>query len=169
MRTLLLILMSLLFFLNTQAKPLEIGATIPPIPEAIDHEGRPFPLNDTLSQGTTLVFFYPKADTPGCTAQACSLRDNFSALDSLNVRIIGVSRDSAKNQMKFKKKHNLNFTLIADEKGIVTRAFGVPSLLGFAKRQSFLIRDGKVIWRDLNATTARHAQDILQALQTLGK
>ncbi len=169
MRLFVITIMSLLaFFLNTEAKPLEIGDTVPTV-EAIDHEGRPFPFNETLSQGMTLVFFYPKADTPGCTAQACGLRDQFKSFEQLNIKIIGISRDTPKSQARFRKKHNLNFPLLADEKGTLAKAFGVPSLLGFSKRQSFLIRDGKIIWRDLNARTDRHAEDVLQALKTLGK
>jgi peroxiredoxin Q/BCP len=153
---------------NLNAKPLEIGDKVPPT-QAIDHEGNPFPLNETLSSGTTLIFFYPKADTPGCTAQACSLRDQFKSFEKLNIKIIGVSRDTPKTQAEFRRKYNLTFPLLADEKGTVTKAFGVPSFLGFNKRVSYLVRDGKIIWRDYNPRTDLHAQDVLQALETIGK
>ncbi|MCS7063420.1 MAG: peroxiredoxin [Methylacidiphilales bacterium] len=169
MRLTSILAMSLLsLFSFSQAKPLDIGSTVPEV-EAIDQDGKPFPLNETLRTGTTLVFFYPKANTPGCTAQACSLRDQYQTLLHLNLKIIGVSCDSPQSQKKFKTQHNLPFPLLADEKGQITKAFGVPTTLGFAARQSFLIRNGKVVWRDLHPQTSRHAQDVLQALETLGK
>lgn len=112
-----------------------------------------------------LVYFYPKADTPGCTAQACSLRDAYSVLQKEAVHIIGVSADNVKAQKEFKQKYKLPFTLIADSKKTVIKAFGVPMTLGFAKRQAFLIKDGKVVWLDRNASTKEQADDILKFLK----
>ncbi|MCF6128818.1 thioredoxin-dependent thiol peroxidase [Flavobacterium sp. AS60] len=72
-----------------------------------------------------VVFFYPKADTPGCTAEACDLRDNFERFKANNYELLGVSADSAKAQAKFKTKFNLPFPLLADEDKSVIEAFGV--------------------------------------------
>ena len=138
-----------LFGCSLWAEPLAIGAKAPDI-TAPDENGRPVDFAKVYARGLTLVYFYPKASTPGCTAQACSLRDGIADLKTDDVTILGVSHETAEAQKKFKEKYNLPFTLIADHEGKVIRAFGVPTIIfGIAKRQSFLIRDGKVAWRSL--------------------
>lgn len=83
--------------------------------------------------------------------------------------MVGVSADSVKNQAAFKSKYNLPFTLLADTDGGVIEAFGVPTRMGMAFRQSFLIVDGKVVWRDLSASPKSQTQDALQAWRTAGR
>jgi thioredoxin-dependent peroxiredoxin len=145
------------------AEPLSEGA---PLPDAsqLNHEGKPLDLSTTGASGWLLVYFYPKADTPGCTRQACSLRDAFTALTAKGVKVIGVSNDSPESQKAFREKFRLPFDLLADEDGTVTKAFGVPTTLGFTKRQAFLFKDGKLVWRDLSASTDRQAADVLKAI-----
>lgn len=144
----------------------EIGAPAPEV-TAIDETGQPVRFGDLYRQGTTLVYFYPKAGTPGCTAQACSLRDSFAGLKARGVRVIGVSEDKAEAQRKFREKYNLPFTLVADPDGKVAKAFGVPTFLGFTKRQSFLVKDGKVVWRDLSVSPKTHVSEVNKALDAL--
>lgn len=115
-------------------------------------------------QAYTLVYFYPKADTPGCTAQGCSLRDSYAVLQEKGVAVIGVSIDSVKDQKAFKEKYHLPFILIADLDKKVVEAFGVPSLMGHAKRQAFLIKDSKIAWTDYSASTKEQAADVLQVI-----
>jgi thioredoxin-dependent peroxiredoxin len=161
--------MSLLaFFGLTPSRAAEIGAPAPEL-TAVDQDGNQVSFGDTYKKGTTLVYFYPKADTGGCTAEACSLRDSFADLTARNLRILGVSEDKEDAQKKFQVKYKLPFTLIADTDGAVARAFGVPTLKGFAKRQSFLVQDGKIVWRDLSASTSRQAADVSKALDELAK
>lgn len=124
-------------------------------------------LADASKEGVMLVFFYPKANTPGCTAQACSLRDAYETLAEKGVRIFGVSTDSVEKQKAFRTEHNLPFTLLADTDGEVCDGFGVPRRATFAARQAFLIKDGKIVWRDLSASTADQAKDVLKALESL--
>jgi peroxiredoxin Q/BCP len=145
------------------AEPLKPGDAAPDAP-SVDQDGRSVTLSRLYGPGWTLVYFYPKADTPGCTAEACSLRDAFSDLTKKGVTVIGVSADSPKEQKAFRDKYHLPFTLLADSDKRVIRAFGVPTTLGFASRQSFLIRDGKIVWRDLHASTKEQAADILKAI-----
>jgi peroxiredoxin Q/BCP len=115
-----------------------------------------------------VVYFYPKADTPGCTKQACSLRDAFATLTEKGVTVYGVSHDGVAAQKDFHKKYKLPFDLLADEKKELSKAFGVPSnQLGMASRQAFLIKDGKIVWRDLKASTDKQADDVLAALAGL--
>jgi peroxiredoxin Q/BCP len=152
----------------TQANPVEIGTEAPKI-KATNQDGNEIDLGETYKKGLTLVYFYPKADTPGCTKEACSLRDAFAELEKKGITVIGVSMDTPEAQKSFKEKYNLPFTLLADEKGEVVKAFGVPMIrLGFASRQSFLInKDGKIVWRDLKASTDKQAEDVLKAVAAL--
>jgi len=133
-----------------------------------DENDREVKLSDFYQDGITLIYFYPKADTPGCTAQACSLRDAFEELQGQGVRVIGVSTDKPGSQLRFKEKYKLPFTLLADYDRAVAKAFGVRLILGMTHRQSFLIKDGRIIWRDLHASTREQAQDVLEVLKRLG-
>lgn len=90
----------------------------------IDQDGKSHKLADYAGK-KLVVFFYPKADTPGCTAEACDLRDNFERFRANNYELLGVSADSAKKQAKFKEKFQLPFPLLADEDKSVIDAFGV--------------------------------------------
>lgn len=145
------------------AEPLEVGADAPKV-QSVDQKGAPVDLGKELASGTSLVYFYPKADTPGCTKQACNLRDAFEEVSQAGIKVFGVSADTPEDQLAFAEKYKLPFTLLADKKGEVISAFGVPAnARGFASRQSFLIKDGKVIWRDLKANPTSQAQDALAA------
>jgi peroxiredoxin Q/BCP len=152
--------------LANNGTPLELGD---PAPDAIapDETGKPVHVADFYHDGFTLIYFYPRADTPGCTAQACSLRDEFHELRAQGVCVLGVSADSPETQRNFKEKHRLPFTLISDVDRKVAEAFAVPTVLGMTHRQSFLIKDRKVVWRDLRASTKWQARDVLEALKAL--
>ena len=164
----LLLTMSLLaFFGLTPSRAIDLGAPAPAI-TALDQDGASVNFADTYKKGITLVYFYPKADTPGCTKEACSLRDSFPALAQRGIQILGVSEDIPDAQKKFQDKYKLPFTLIADHDGAVATAFGVPLMMGIAKRQSFLVQDGKIVWRDLKASTSQQAADVSKALDSLG-
>jgi peroxiredoxin Q/BCP len=164
---LITMILTSLFGCSPSAEPLAIGAKAPEI-TAPDENGKPVDFAKVYAQGLTLVYFYPKASTPGCTAQACSLRDGIADLKADGVTILGVSHDTADAQKKFKEKYHLPFTLIADHGGKVIKAFGVPTIIfGIAKRQSFLIKDGKVVWRSLDAQTKSHAQEVEKAVAAL--
>lgn len=163
----ILLSLAAMFGMNLRAEPLEVGAKAPVI-TAPDENGVPVDLAKIYADGLTLIYFYPKADTPGCTAQACSLRDSIADLKNVGVTVIGVSRDSQDAQKKFKEKYSLPFTLLADSDGKVIEAFGVPTMpMGIPKRQSFLVKDGTVVWRSLNAQTDTHAQEVSDAVAGL--
>ena len=147
--------------------PLELGARAPEL-KAIDHDGKTVDLAEAYKNHIVLLFFYPRANTSGCTAQACSLRDAYEPLTEKGVKIFGVSTDTTRAQTAFRNDHNLPFTLLADTDAKVIEAFGVPKRGNFAARQAFLIKDGVIVWRDLRASTARQAQDVLEALEKLG-
>ena len=157
-----------LFGLFANGAPLPVGAPAPDV-SAPDQDGTQVPFRDVYARGTTLVYFYPKADTPGCTAQACSLRDAFADLKGDGLQILGVSEDTAAAQKKFQEKYKLPFPLIADADGVVAKAFGVDMipLVGMTKRQSFIVKDGKIAWTSLSAQTNGHAQEVQEALNKL--
>lgn len=150
-----------------KAEPLAVGSLAPHV-AATTETGATLVFADVYKKGFTLVYFFPKADTPGCTAQGCSLRDAYEDLTKRGVTVIGVSTDSVEAQKAFKEKYHFPFTLIADTDKKVLRAFGQDSLM-FASRQAFLIdKDGKVVWRDLKAKTKEQAADVLAVLKQLG-
>jgi peroxiredoxin Q/BCP len=103
--------------------PLKIGDPAPQF-EALDQSGNTIKLSD-YSGKKLVVFFYPKASTPGCTMEACNLRDNYDRFLAQGYDILGVSADSAKRQMNFKNKQELPYPLLADEDKKVINAFGV--------------------------------------------
>lgn len=151
------------------ADPLAVGAAAP-APTGVDQNGKEVNFKDVYAKGPTLVYFFPKADTPGCTKQACSIRDNWKALQDKGIQVLGVSEDTKDDEKKFEEKYTLPFTLIGDHDGKVAAAFGVTMRGAVTSRQSFLIKDGKVVWNMLDkTTTATHAQDVLKAYEGLGK
>lgn len=148
---------------GAQADPIAVGAPLPVV-EQQNQDGKVIKLAETGAKGYTLVYFYPKADTPGCTKQACSLRDSYAALTEKGVRIYGVSTDKVEAQKAFKDKYKLPFDLLADSDSKVVEAFGVPKTMGFSKRQAYLFKDGKLVWSDQEASTEQQAADVLKFL-----
>ena len=137
-----------------------------PLPDKTlnNHHGSPVSLQD-YDKGWTMIYFYPKADTPGCTKQACSLRDAWTELSDENVNVFGVSGDSPEVLHQFAQKRSLPFTLLSDSDGTLADALGVPRLAGVPKRQAFLFRDGALVWLDRAASTNQQAEDVLAVIR----
>jgi peroxiredoxin Q/BCP len=133
--------------------------------------GEPVKLSDYRGQ-TVVLYFYPRADTPGCTKEACAFRDDYRIYKERGVVILGVSPDSVKKQAKFKDKYNLPFTLLEDTEHEVSKAYGVWGLKKFSGREymgvlrtTYLIgADGKIIDVFEKVKPAEHSQEILEAL-----
>lgn len=151
---------------SLKADTMEIGDKIPEV-TTINQDEETVKLGEVAAEGLVLVYFYPKADTPGCTAQACSLRDAYEAITDAGVTVYGVSTDKPKKQKAFKEKYELPFTLIADHEKKVVEAFGVSTMMGFADRQAYLFNDGKLVWLDTDASTKKQADDVLEVIKTL--
>jgi peroxiredoxin Q/BCP len=163
--TLLVVFLAMFSF--AKADSLAVGADAPAITGTTE-TGETLAFADVYKKGFTLVYFFPKADTPGCTAQGCSLRDGYEELTKHGVTVIGVSTDNVEAQKAFKEKYRFPFTLIADHDKKVMHAFGQDGIM-FASRQAFLIdKHGKIVWRDLKASTKKQAEDVMAALKTLG-
>ncbi|MCB5227485.1 thioredoxin-dependent thiol peroxidase [Alishewanella sp. 16-MA] len=117
-----------------------------------DQQQQPVNLSALLKQQRVLVYFYPKAMTPGCTVQACALRDSMAELEQLGVKVVGISTDAPTRLAKFAERDQLNFTLLGDEYHQVAEAFGVWGLKKFMGKEydglhrlSFLInQDGSI-------------------------
>ena len=137
-----------------------------------DQTGKIHQLSDYLGRWV-LVYFYPKDDTPGCTAEACSLRDSFPKFGNAKAVILGVSADSSSSHARFADKYRLNFTLLADEQKQAVKAYGVwgeksfmgKKYLGIS-RSSFLIDPaGKIAKVYPKVKPAEHAAEVLKDLE----
>jgi peroxiredoxin Q/BCP len=143
--------------------------------ELPDQEGRPVKLSDFRGQ-PVVVYFYPKADTPGCTTQACGIRDNRSAYSALGVTVLGISPDSVTKVKKFHDKYALGFPLLADEDHAVADSYGVwvqKSMYGKTyfgnERTTFIVdADGRVDEVLRKVKPAEHDALVLAALQNAG-
>lgn len=152
---------------------MNIGAKVEDL-LGLDQEGKEVRLSDYPNK-TIALYFYPKDNTSGCTAQACSLRDGYSLLRSAGVEIIGVSKDSAKSHQKFIEQHSLPFRLIVDTDAVLNQKFGVwieKSMYGRkymgTERTTFIISPEGIIThiiRGKAVKTAVHSQQILDALK----
>jgi len=143
-----------------------------PLVEGKNQDGQIWKLNDSFGSKIVLLYFYPKDNTPGCTKEACGLRDRMSDLKKDGVEVIGVSFDSEESHQKFIKDHNLNFSLLADTDGKIADAYGARREPGknIARRVSFLIgKDGKVAHVTDNASADVHLAEMKDAISKLTK
>lgn len=148
---------------------LKIGDASPQF-EAKDNVGNTIRLSDYTGKKLVL-FFYPKASTPGCTAEACNLRDHYQAFLAKGYDVLGVSADSAKRQQNWVLKHELPFPLLADEDKVVINAFGVWGPKKFMGREydgihrmTFIIDKNGVVERVIDKVKTKvHAAQILEA------
>lgn len=136
---------------------------------AKDEQGNTINLSDYKGK-KLIVFFYPKANTPGCTVEACNLRDNYKVLKEKGYELLGVSADSARKQSNFKKKYDFPFPLLADEDKTVINAFGVWGPKKFMGREfdgihrkTFIIDENGIVERVIDKVkTKDHAAQILE-------
>lgn len=134
-----------------------------------DQDGNAVSLSDYKGK-KLIVFFYPKASTPGCTAEACNLRDNYKELQEQGYELLGVSADSAKRQSNFKTKYEFPFPLLADEDHTVLNIFGVWGTKKFMgkvydgiHRKTFIINEEGVVTKVIDKVkTKDHAAQILE-------
>jgi len=148
-------------------KPLQVGDTVPPF-SVLDDHGNTQKLSDYKGK-KLIVFFYPKASTPGCTAEACDLRDHYKELQHAGYHLLGVSADSQKRQRNFSEKYNFPFPLLADEDKEVINAFGVWGPKKFMGREydgihrmTFIVDEQGLVERVIDKVKTKvHAAQIL--------
>jgi peroxiredoxin Q/BCP len=133
-----------------------------------DHNGTTVSLADGIKkQVWQIVYFYPKDDTPGCTAEACSFRDNYEDFTDAGAVVIGVSADSAESHTKFAAKHNLPFALLSDEDGELRRAFDVKKSMGILPgRVTYVIDPEGIVRKVFNSQfkTKKHTGEALATI-----
>ncbi len=153
---------------DNQMNELKIGSVIPSF-VLPDQNGNLFDMNSVIGKKNLVVYFYPKDDSPGCTAQACSFQDQFEVFKEADAVIIGISGQSVKSHKEFALKHRLTFTLLSDEGNKIRKQFGVPTnFLGLIPGRVTYVADktGKVIYifnSQMNAT--RHVDEALKILK----
>lgn len=128
-----------------------------------DENSKSYTLSDFRDKSPVVIFFYPKAGTPGCTKQACGIRDNISKFEDNGIAIFGISTDSKEAQKKFKEENNLNFPLLSDLDKKVSKAYDVLNNFGMSSRVTFIIdKKGKIahILRDINIS--EHANQVFE-------
>lgn len=165
---------------------LKVGDKAPAF-QAKDENGKLWKSSDVVGKKTLVVFFYPAATTGGCTKEACGYRDALEKFKGKDVEVVGVSGDSPEGQMVFKKKEKLNYTLLADEKGDIAKALGVPVGKGgvvktkdadgkdveltrgvTTQRWTFVIgKDGKIVEKETKVAAADDAKHILEVVEKL--
>ncbi|HEY9702174.1 MAG TPA: peroxiredoxin [Allocoleopsis sp.] len=139
--------------------PLTVGTQAPSF-TVKDTNGNTVSLSDYTGK-TVVLYFYPKDDTPGCTKEACSFRDNYQQYLSKGIAVLGVSMDNESSHKAFAEKFNLPFPLLADVDGAITKGFDVFGG-SYAKRVTFIIDgNGKISEVITDVKTETHAQDIL--------
>jgi peroxiredoxin Q/BCP len=143
------------------------GSAVPDI-DLLDQEGKKFSLSK-MGKKKVLIYFYPKADTPGCTAQSCGLRDIKDKIG--RTVIVGISPDKSEKQKKFDEKYELGFPLLADTENVVAKAFKVwkkKSMYGREymgiERSAFLVQDGVVLHAWYKISPADTPTNLLKAL-----
>jgi len=139
------------------ARGIQVGDTVPDF-TLPSQTGTPVRLYDRLGERVVVLYFYPKDDTPGCTAEACAFRDSYQVFAEAGADVIGVSSDPVDRHAAFASRHNLPFTLLSDVGGKVRKLFGVPTVLG--------LLPGRVTYVIDRAGTVRH---IIKSMMNIGQ
>jgi len=135
-----------------------------------DRNGNAVRLSDYRGKKAVVLYFYPKDDTPGCTKEACSFRDQYEVFKDAGAEVIGISSDSAESHAKFASKYNLPFVLVADKGGAVRKQYGVPATLGLLPgRVTFVIDPQGVVRHVFNSQlqATKHVDEAAQALRAM--
>ncbi len=156
----------------SQTSKLKVGDKIPNF-VLKDQDNADFNIDQFRGKQMMVIYFYPKDDTPGCTTEACSFRDQYEIFTDLNVKVIGISADNVTSHKKFAGKYNLPFTLLADTDKKVQKLFGVPrSLLGMIPgRVTYIVnKEGEVVHIFNSMTNAeKHITESLSILKKMNK
>jgi peroxiredoxin Q/BCP len=149
---------------------LKIGDKVPSF-TAKDTNGNLFDSQDYIGKQPLVIYFYPKDNTPGCTTQACSFRDNYQDFKDLGAEIIGISSDSVRSHIQFKSKSNLPFILLSDNEKKIRKLFGVQNnMLVIPGRETFVTDKNGNILLIFNSMSAKiHIEKALEILKKLTK
>jgi thioredoxin-dependent peroxiredoxin len=129
--------------------------------------GEPVRLQDRLGEGAVVLYFYPKDDTRGCTAEACAFRDSHEVFTDAGAEVIGISSDSVGKHTAFADKHKLPFTLLSDQGGQVRKSYGVPSVLGLLPGRVTYVIDRQGTVRHVFSSMTNIGQHVNDALEVV--
>lgn len=152
---------------SNNMEKLTVGSPIPSF-SLNDQNGKPFDISTVLGKKNLVIYFYPKDDSPGCTKEACSFRDQFEVFADADAVIIGISSQSVQSHKEFADKYRLNYTLLSDEENRIRKLFGVPTnLLGLIPgRVTYVVnKAGKVVY--LFNSQIKAEQHVSEALRIL--
>lgn len=154
------------FILQNNMTEIKTGDKVP-IFNLKDQDGNDFNIQDHLGS-PMVVYFYPKDDTPGCTREACSFRDQYEDFTSAGVQVIGISEDTPEDHRKFREKYDLPFTLLSDKDNRVRNLFGVPgSLFGLIPGRVTYVIDSKGFVRHIFNSQYKTVQHVNEALKSI--
>ncbi len=160
--------MGLLTTLLGSGTGLKVGSKAPEF-TLPDQHGNAVSLADFRGKKSVVVYFYPKDDTPGCTRESCSFRDQYQAFTDAGAEVIGISSDSERSHRAFADKYQLPFLLLSDRDGHVRQAYGVPAALGMLPgRVTYVVDKSGVIRHAFNSMmqVEKHVQEALAALKS---
>jgi len=144
-----------------------IAGSVAPNFSSVDSDGNPISLSQFTGK-VVVLYFYPKANTPGCTREGISFRDNMKWFQDHGVVVLGVSTDSPAAQKKFKDKYSFNFTMVSDKRKEISESYGVLRITGTAARTTFIVeKDGKVAAVFEGVRPDGHAQEVIKKLEEL--
>lgn len=148
---------------------LKIGDKAPDF-DAISDAGSTVTLSKTLKNGPVVLYFYPKDETPGCTAEACSFRDKWSDIKELGATVFGVSSDSVESHVKFKENRSLPFTLLSDPGKTIRKLYGATGTI-IPPRVTFVIDSGGTIVHVYNSqmNARNHSTEAISALKKIAE
>ncbi|CBN58938.1 MULTISPECIES: peroxiredoxin [Kamptonema] len=149
--------------------PVKVGETAPDF-TLPSQTGSPVSLKDFRGKKSVVVYFYPKDDTPGCTAEACAFRDSYEVFSDAGAEVIGISEDSQQSHQQFAAKHNLPFTLLSDAGNKVRQLYGVPATLWVLPgRVTYVIDQEGVVQHifDSMLNFKAHVEEALKTLQAI--
>jgi peroxiredoxin Q/BCP len=149
---------------------IEVGKPAP-LFEAKNHEGKLFKLADRKGVGFTVLFFYPKAGTPGCTKQACAFRDSIKSIRDEGAEVFGISADSVATQKAFHDEHKMTFDLISDDGAKIINLYKVKMpIIDMAKRQTFILDKDLIIRKHFeDVDPSLDAKNVAQSIKDLKK
>ncbi len=150
-------------------KPLAVGSKAPDF-TLPDQDGRPTVLSDALKAGPAVVYFYPRDDTPGCTAEACKFRDDYQDFTDAGAQVFGISDDDVASHKRFAERHRLPFRLLADTDNAVHKAYGLQAALGILRGRVTYVIDRHGVVRhsfDARINAVAHVRDALKVLRAL--
>lgn len=132
-----------------------------------DATGKPVRLSDLLGERVVILYFYPKDDTPGCTAEACSFRDSYAVFKDAGAEVVGVSSDTEESHQAFAAKYHLPYVLLSDSDGALRKLYGVPTTMGmFPGRVTYVI-DQQGIVRHIFSSQLQVEKHVTEAIKTL--